>query len=114
MSRKCGYPLRLTTSPACLITDTFGITPALARMYRASGQAVPVGKRTLELNPDHPLVTGLQHAHKAGGDDAQMCRLVETADSSADGRLRQRNFNHPVEPVGSPTVLNIEEVVPQC
>jgi molecular chaperone HtpG len=71
---------RLTESPACLITDTFGITPALARMYRASGQAVPVGKRILELNPKHPLVTGLQQAHKAGGDDAQMCRLDETAE----------------------------------
>ena len=71
---------RLTESPACLITDTFGITPALARMYRASGQAVPVGKRILELNPKHSLVTGLQQAHKAGGDDAQMCRLVETAE----------------------------------
>ena len=55
---------RLTESPACLITDTFGITPALARMYRASGQAVPVGKRILELNPNHPLVTGMQQAHK--------------------------------------------------
>jgi molecular chaperone HtpG len=71
---------RLTESPACLITDTFGITPALARMYRASGQAVPVGKRILELNPKHSLVIGLQQAHKAGGDDAQMCRLVETAE----------------------------------
>ena len=30
---------RLTESPACLITDAFGITPALARIYRASGQA---------------------------------------------------------------------------
>ena len=53
---------RLTSSPACLITDTFGITPQLARMYRASGQDVPVGKRILELNPDHPLVTGLRRA----------------------------------------------------
>jgi molecular chaperone HtpG len=53
---------RLTSSPACLITDTFGITPQLARMYRASGQEVPVGKRILELNPDHPLVTGLRRA----------------------------------------------------
>jgi molecular chaperone HtpG len=53
---------RLTSSPACLITDTFGITPQLARMYRASGQEVPVGKRILELNPDHPLVTGLRQA----------------------------------------------------
>jgi molecular chaperone HtpG len=71
---------RLTESPACLITDTFGMTPALARMYRASGQAVPVGKRILELNPDHPLIAGLRQAQKAGGDDAQMCRLVETAE----------------------------------
>jgi molecular chaperone HtpG len=71
---------RLTESPACLITPTFGMTPALARMYRASGQAVPVGKRILELNPTHPLVTGLQQAHKAGGDDAQMSRLAETAE----------------------------------
>ncbi|MDH6193929.1 molecular chaperone HtpG [Mycobacterium frederiksbergense] len=71
---------RLTESPACLITDNFGITPALARMYRASGQAVPVGKRILELNPKHPLVTGLQQAHKTGGDDAQRQRLDETAE----------------------------------
>ena len=68
---------RLTESPACLITDTFGMTPALARMYRASGQVVPVGKRILELNPNHPLVTGLQQAHKDRGDDSS---LVETAE----------------------------------
>lgn len=53
---------RLTSSPACLITDSFGITPQLARMYRASGQEVPVGKRILELNPDHALVVGLRDA----------------------------------------------------
>ena len=69
---------RLTESPACLITDTFGITPALARMYRASGQAVPVGKRILELNPNHPLVTGLQQAHKNRG--TTMPSLAETAE----------------------------------
>jgi molecular chaperone HtpG len=68
---------RLTESPACLITDAFGITPALARMYRASGQAVPIGKRILELNPKHPLVTGLQQAHQNRGDDSS---LVETAE----------------------------------
>ena len=68
---------RLTDSPACLITDAFGITPALARMYRASGQTVPVGKRTLELNPNHRLITGLQQAHKDHSDDSS---LVETAE----------------------------------
>jgi molecular chaperone HtpG len=71
---------RLTESPACLITDAFAMTPALARMYRAAGQEVPVGKRILELNPTHPLVTGLRQAHQDGGDDAQQQRLAETAE----------------------------------
>ena len=59
---------RLTSSPACLITDTFGITPQLARMYRASGQDVPVGKRILELNPDHALVTALRDGLASGAE----------------------------------------------
>ncbi|BBX97559.1 chaperone protein HtpG [Mycobacterium lacus] len=71
---------RLTESPACLITDAFGMTPALARIYRASGQEVPVGKRTLELNPNHPLITGLREAHKDSTDDAQKARLAQTAE----------------------------------
>jgi molecular chaperone HtpG len=68
---------RLTDSPACLITDAFGVTPTLARIYRATGQDVPVGKRTLELNPDHPLVTGLQQAHKDRGDDPSVAETAE-------------------------------------
>ena len=68
---------RLTESPACLITDAFGITPALARMYRASGQAVPLAKRILELNPGHPLVTGLHQAHRTA---ATTRALAETAE----------------------------------
>ena len=68
---------RLTESPACLITDAFGITPALARMYRASGQVVPLGKRILELNPNHPLVTGLQQAHKERPEDQALAETAE-------------------------------------
>ena len=68
---------RLTESPACLITDALGITPTLARMYRASGQDVPVEKRTLELNPDHPLVTGLQQAQKDRADDPSVAETAE-------------------------------------
>jgi molecular chaperone HtpG len=69
---------RLTESPACLITDAFGMTPALARMYRASGQVVPMTKRILEVNPGHPLVSGLNEAHKhrETGDPS----LAETAE----------------------------------
>lgn len=54
---------RLTTSPACIVGDVFDFTPQLERMYRASGQALPESKRILELNPDHPLVTGLRDAY---------------------------------------------------
>ena len=68
---------RLTESPACLITDAFGMTPALARIYQASGQAVPVGKRTLELNPNHPLVTGLRKAHQDRADDPTVAETAE-------------------------------------
>jgi molecular chaperone HtpG len=71
---------RLTDSPACLITDAFGITPALARIYRASGQDIPVGKRILELNANHPLVTGLRDAHKNADDDAALAMVAETAE----------------------------------
>ncbi|OBK46798.1 molecular chaperone HtpG [Mycobacterium sp. 1081908.1] len=68
---------RLTESPACLITDAFGITPTLARLYRATGQDVPVGKRILELNPNHPLVTGLRDAHKERADDQSVAETAE-------------------------------------
>ncbi|BBZ43424.1 molecular chaperone HtpG [Mycobacterium parmense] len=68
---------RLTESPACLITDAFGITPTLARLYRATGQDVPAGKRILELNPSHPLVTGLRQAHRDRSDDPSVAETAE-------------------------------------
>ena len=68
---------RLTASPACLVTDSFGITPALARMLKASGQAVPADKRILELNPDHPLVAGLRAALSGRETDAALAETAE-------------------------------------
>lgn len=68
---------RLTDSPACLITDAFGISPALARIYQASGQSIPIGKRILELNPDHPLITGLRKAHEERADDPTVAETAE-------------------------------------
>jgi molecular chaperone HtpG len=68
---------RLTTSAACLVSDADDITPTLEKMYRAMGQEVPHVKRILELNPAHPLVTGLRTAHETRPDDAA---LTETAE----------------------------------
>jgi molecular chaperone HtpG len=67
---------RLTTSPACVVGDEHDITPTLEKMYRAMGQELPQVKRILELNPAHPLITGLRTAHGSRGDDAE---LAETA-----------------------------------
>ncbi|MFI2203448.1 molecular chaperone HtpG [Streptomyces sp. NPDC020192] len=55
---------RLTSSPACLVSDADGISPALEKMYKAMGQELPPVKRILELNPEHPLVSGLRTAHE--------------------------------------------------
>lgn len=68
---------RLTTSPACVVGDAHDMTPTLEKMYRAMGQEVPRVKRILELNPTHPLVTGLRKAHEQG---AESSALTETAE----------------------------------
>jgi molecular chaperone HtpG len=68
---------RLTTSPACIVADTHDVTPALARMYRAMGQELPPMKRILELNPTHPLVTGLRDARAGDHDEERLTETVE-------------------------------------
>jgi molecular chaperone HtpG len=68
---------RLTTSPACVVGDTHDLSPTLEKMYRAMGQELPRIKRILELNPTHPLVTGL---HSAFADNADRDALTETAE----------------------------------
>ncbi|MFM9377967.1 molecular chaperone HtpG [Gordonia sp. VNK21] len=63
---------RLTDSPACLVGDAFSMSPQLEKLYRASGQPIPSAKRILEVNPGHPLVTGLATAFAAGDDHAAL------------------------------------------
>jgi molecular chaperone HtpG len=60
---------RLTTSPACIVGDVHDATPTLEKMYRAMGQELPKVKRILELNPEHPLITGLRAAQADHPDD---------------------------------------------
>jgi len=67
---------RLTTSAVCLVGDSGDMSPTLEKMFRAMGQEPPVTKRILELNPTHPLITGLKSAHDATPEDPG---LVDTA-----------------------------------
>ena len=50
---------RLTDSPACLISDEYGMSTNLERMLKASGQKVPNSKPILEINPGHPIIARL-------------------------------------------------------
>ncbi|MFF8974549.1 molecular chaperone HtpG [Streptomyces sp. NPDC014995] len=68
---------RLTVSPACLVSDTHDLTPALENLYRAMGQEVPRTQRILELNPDHTLVKGLNQAFTDGKDRTALAESAE-------------------------------------
>ena len=47
---------RLTSSPACLVVDEYGIDPGLERLLKAAGQTVPTSKPIMEINPHHPII----------------------------------------------------------
>jgi len=47
---------RLTTSPACLVSDEHDMGRHMEQILKASGQSIPGSKPILEINPDHPIV----------------------------------------------------------
>lgn len=47
---------RLTTSPACLVSDEHDMGRHMEQILKASGQSIPTSKPILEINPDHPIV----------------------------------------------------------
>lgn len=74
---------RLTTSPACLVSGADEMTPTMEKLYRAMGQELPSTKRILELNPDHPLVTGLRKAHDERAESPELAETVELLHGTA-------------------------------
>jgi molecular chaperone HtpG len=52
--------LRLTDSPACLVTDEHDMSASLQRMLKAAGQQIPLSKPILEINAEHPLLRRLE------------------------------------------------------
>ncbi len=51
---------RLTDSPACLVAGENDLSGNLERMLKAAGQKTPESKPTLEINPEHRLVTRIK------------------------------------------------------
>lgn len=51
---------RLVDSPACVVVEESELSPHLARMLQAAGQAAPEIRPILEINPEHALVKRLE------------------------------------------------------
>ena len=50
---------RLSTSPACLVSEEYELSRHMARILGAAGQKVDSTRPILEINPDHPMVARL-------------------------------------------------------
>ena len=77
--------LRLTASPACLVSDQYDMGGNLARILKAAGQKVPDSKPILEINPNHPLVQRLKYEETHFGDWSQV--LFDQALLAEGGQL---------------------------
>ena len=52
---------RLTDSPACLVTEVYGMSRTMERIMKAAGQHAPASKPIFEINPAHPLISRLRN-----------------------------------------------------
>jgi molecular chaperone HtpG len=63
---------RLTESPACLVSDVYGMSLNMERIMKEAGQSMSFGKKPIfEINPTHPLVARLKDEQ----DDARFADL---------------------------------------
>ena len=67
---------RLTSSPVCLVGDEHQLNPQLERLLNRGGE-MPKRKRTLEVNPNHPLVMKVQ---KLFAEEPESTRLTGYAE----------------------------------
>ena len=78
---------RLTDSPACLVVDEQDMGMNLERMLKAAGQPVSMSKPILEVNPQHALLTLLEHETDAARFDDFSQILFDQALLAEGGQL---------------------------
>jgi molecular chaperone HtpG len=78
---------RLTTSPACLVTESHAMSANLERILKSVGQEVPAGKPILEINAEHPLLARLSAEADSGRFDDWVQLLFDQALLSEGGQL---------------------------
>ena len=67
---------RLTSSPVCLASDEFAYSPHIEKLLNGKS-AVSTSRRTLELNPRHPIVERLQARFSADRSDAVLATTTD-------------------------------------
>ena len=78
---------RLSTSPACLVSEEYEMSRHLERILDAAGQKVDSARPILEINPDHPMVARLA-AETEASHQADWANLIfDQALLSEGGRL---------------------------
>ena len=58
---------RLKDSPCCLVGHEGDLDPRMEKMLKAMGQDVPVQKKVLEINPEHPIFTAMKELFERDG-----------------------------------------------
>jgi molecular chaperone HtpG len=81
---------RLKESAACLVADEWAMGAHMERLMHRMGRGaeVPVVKRILEVNPDHPAMEAIQKLHARSATDARLeryCRLLYDQALVAEG-----------------------------
>jgi molecular chaperone HtpG len=60
---------RLVSAPACVVGADFDMSPYLEKLLQKEKQGNPAVKRTLELNPEHPVVVKMNERFQADAAD---------------------------------------------
>jgi molecular chaperone HtpG len=68
---------RLKDSACCLVSDEGAMDPQMEKMLKAMGQNVPESRKTLEINPSHPLFESMNEVFEK---DRNSTVLQEYAD----------------------------------
>lgn len=101
---------RLTSSPACLVSQDGDVSPQLHRLLSQMGNAnMPASKRILEINPNHPLLEKMQKRFAANAEDAvipKFAQLLYDQSLLAEGS----QLSDPVEYTNLVTELMVEAI----
>ena len=74
---------RLTDSPSCLVSPDGTMTSSMQKIMQIMNKDASVPQKTMEINPDHPLVRNLLIIYKKDVNDGHLVRVTQQLYESA-------------------------------